>query len=322
MEEPVALEKTIFLGAADGDDPIVYIAREWRAFIDALAYREGVCGIGHYAVSQRGAGANQSVDIAAGLAIVVGDTQAAQGKYVQRNNAVVNFTNIPAPPASGTRTHMLVLRINDKQAGSSSYDPEFAIKPDTGSGPPPAGPNEMALATIKRTAGQSSVVTADIKTQVIYAGTVPTILGGFEFWGGNGQSLARPGPYYYTPAGVRYSVGCTIPNPRQALVFDLIPGLWNLTGGICMDGSTNGDRHMDMIYFDLDPTFNRRILVPATGPGDGILGGSGSGEVMVRTGGHFAATIWQNANPLSHLNDSHKDLHFSGSYRGSIPGVF
>jgi hypothetical protein len=116
---------------------------------------------------QRQEGANSTVDILGGLAIVKGDNTSGQGKYLQPNTGKQNVDIIPAPPVSGTREHLLYLQINDKQGdpAADQYDPEFLVLLDTGTGIPTASlpKNALALAGITRRAGQSSVLTADIR---------------------------------------------------------------------------------------------------------------------------------------------------------------
>lgn len=167
----MTLETTVFLGILpdSGDTPIEYLARQWRALADALCTSEGVCGDTDFQVVQRQEGANASVDILGGLAIVASDATALprQGKYVQPNSDKANFDGIPAPPSSGTREHLLYLQINDKQSdpAATQYDPAFLILQDTGTGIPLTSlpKNAIPLAGITRRAGQTSVLTADIR---------------------------------------------------------------------------------------------------------------------------------------------------------------
>ncbi len=168
----MALEQTVWLGAVPDDDTIKYVAREWRAVVDALVTTAGVCGTNDFKVTQRAAGANASFDVLAGLAVVP-SSGTAQGKYVQRNNATANSADAdvavstPAPPSSGTREHLIYLRVNDKQgdATATGYSPAFALLQDTGSGIPIASipKNSIPLAGLTRRAGQTSVVNADIR---------------------------------------------------------------------------------------------------------------------------------------------------------------
>lgn len=89
-----------------------YSALELRRMVTAL-FNEGVVGLGSdFAVSQRAAGANMSVDVAAGEAYVKGDSIAAQGLYYQRSAGTVNVP-VTASDASNPRIDRVVLEIKD-----------------------------------------------------------------------------------------------------------------------------------------------------------------------------------------------------------------
>jgi hypothetical protein len=114
----VALEFPLFLQARE------YPARLVRQMISALA-AEGV--IDHAAngfkVSERALGANFTVDVAAGFAVIDGDDTAEQGSYLVRSTAVESVV-IPAAPvtANTSRIDLVVLRINDATAGGPAGD--------------------------------------------------------------------------------------------------------------------------------------------------------------------------------------------------------
>lgn len=117
----MTLENPVWLQAAAGDATITYSGREVRTWIDAIFATEGVVGLTDLKVTQRGAGADMSVDVAAGLVVITGDSIAAQGKYVARNTAVYNVALANAP-TSGTRTDFIVAELYDKQAaGGTQY---------------------------------------------------------------------------------------------------------------------------------------------------------------------------------------------------------
>ena len=84
-----------------------YTARLDRIFSDVLL-TEGVIrpGAGALLVTQRGAGTNNSVDIAAGYAVITGDDTADQGNYLIRNDATVNLA-ATAAPVSNSRPHLV-----------------------------------------------------------------------------------------------------------------------------------------------------------------------------------------------------------------------
>lgn len=101
----------------------VYPARLDRQLIAAI-FGEGV--LSGFAVSQRGAGANMSVDVAAGVAVIEGDDQSNQGRYLVQSTAVENLTGFTAP-GSNSRIDLVVLQINDTNAGGGSGD-NFTIE--------------------------------------------------------------------------------------------------------------------------------------------------------------------------------------------------
>lgn len=158
-----------------------YSARADRTAFDAVWADEGVADNG-LAVSQRGAGANNSVDVAVGIGVVQGDDQANQGKYVVRNTAIVNVP-VTAAPGSNSRIDLVVLQIRDSNAGGDPGDDAiFDIIEGVAAGSPvaPAVPDSaLLLARILRTSGDTSVTTAmitDQRVQLVDAVTVQTAL--------------------------------------------------------------------------------------------------------------------------------------------------
>lgn len=156
-----------------------YSAKEDRALIDAT-YREGVLdpASGSMAVSQRAAGANNTVDIASGLAVIQGDDEAEQGKYLVRNVGIVNLS-VAAAPASNSRIDLVYLKVNDPTAGGASGDNAvFAIAQGTAAASPTAPTlpvSAIPLAQILRVAGDTSVTTARITDVRTEASFVPAV---------------------------------------------------------------------------------------------------------------------------------------------------
>lgn len=140
-----------------------YSARLDRTFADVL-FTEGVInpGGGDLLVSERAAGPNNTVDIAVGIAVVEGDDETNQGKYVVRNDAVVNLPFTPAP-TSDARIDLVILEINDSTAGSLRTPADlanFRVIAGVASGAPvaPALPDTaIALAEVLRTTGDSFI---------------------------------------------------------------------------------------------------------------------------------------------------------------------
>lgn len=104
-----------------------YAAKRDRRVNQALALQEGIVHFGDFKVSQRGAGANMSVDVAAGESWVDGDSAVDQGFYHVVNDATVNVAI--ANNASGNpRIDTLVLKVNDSaDAGSGTDIPALEI---------------------------------------------------------------------------------------------------------------------------------------------------------------------------------------------------
>jgi hypothetical protein len=171
-----------------------YTARLDRIFADIL-FTEGVMrpGAGELLVTQRGAGANNSVDIAAGYACIEGDDAADQGNYMVRNTATVNLA-ATAAPVSNSRIDLVCLRVNDPAEGGPVGDnAEFVYVTGTAAPSPavPATPTSaIALARVLRTVGDTAVVTANItdvrpQSLTILSNTLTTAGDLFSFDGSN-----------------------------------------------------------------------------------------------------------------------------------------
>ncbi len=130
---------------------------------DGAGGTQGVTSAGSFAVTQRGAGANFSVDVASGLAYVVGDDVTSQGTYVCWNDGTVNVAT-PSAPGSGTQIHRLVLQVQDKlnNGAWTGYTAALTVLADTGSGTPAEPNSAITLALISIAAGQASVLNANI----------------------------------------------------------------------------------------------------------------------------------------------------------------
>ena len=134
----------------------VYSARLDRHIIQEL-FRGKNRVMRGLAVTQRGSGANFSVDVSAGSAVVIGTTQADQGAYVCRNTAVFNLV-ASATPAS-PRTDSVYLQVNDPNAGGPAGS-NFTITWVNGGSAAPA--DSVKLADIARATSESAILTAAI----------------------------------------------------------------------------------------------------------------------------------------------------------------
>lgn len=235
--------------AAAEDDAISYPATVVRSLIDALVPLEGVIGDDALKVSVRGAGANMSVDVAAGSCFILGDSAVGQGKYLCVSTSVVN-KSIAAAPESGTRVHRVVARLRDKQYDNGDdYDWLIDVQEDTGSGTPALEDSMLKLAEVTVKAGDGAVQASAIKDVRPFATGLPAQVAQFEFYGGD-QSLASKATTLYKPDGVQNYRGVTVPNANEAKVVTLRRMRILLTGCARIAGSgpgTNSERAIKFV---------------------------------------------------------------------------
>lgn len=182
----MTLLRPLVMQAAEGDTELEYSALEWRTFFSVLWRNEGVLqalspGISALKVTQRSAGANFSVDINAGAALITGDDAPNQGAYIVRSTAVENKT-IPSPPVSGSRTHRVIAKVRDKLHNGtlSDYDLVLEVLEDEGSGVPDTPDTALSLATVTVAAAQSSVLDThitDTRPVALLGPNRPTMVG-------------------------------------------------------------------------------------------------------------------------------------------------
>lgn len=104
-------------------DPIAlatlsYGSQQFRQYVELAGRgREGIDASGDFLISQRAAGANMSVDFAAGRALVRGDTDADEGLYVAIQSASDNVEITAADPTN-PRIDRVVLEIKNNEEDS------------------------------------------------------------------------------------------------------------------------------------------------------------------------------------------------------------
>ncbi|MFD0902325.1 hypothetical protein [Actinomadura sediminis] len=174
----MTLYRPLFMQAAMGDTEFEYDGRALRLMLTGLWSSEGPVN-NSFIVSQRGAGANMSVDVSGGTAVVTGNDVSLQGTYMCVSDATVNVT-VPAAPASGSRTHRIMLYVKDKlydgTLAADTYEFAVELQEDTGSGTPTLPPSAISLALVTVAAGQISVTDADITDTRISGLTAPSWL--------------------------------------------------------------------------------------------------------------------------------------------------
>lgn len=161
-----------------------YSARQDRGMIGRL-FTEGIEDVqaGNLAVAQRAAGANMTVEVAAGAAYVAGDDVARQGTY----RIVVTSTEsvtVGAAPASNSRIDLVVLRVRDATAiGGTAHGASIEVIAGVAAASPaaPTVPNTaIPLAQVLVASGATSVVTANITDRRLQAGANKLVAGDFE----------------------------------------------------------------------------------------------------------------------------------------------
>lgn len=267
-----------------------YSARQDRQILD-LIFGEGVVDPGSDAleVTQRGAGANNSVDVAAGVAIIEGDDQARQGKYLVTITATENVP-MSAAPGSNSRIDLIVLRVRDSDAGGDPGDDAILeVVEGVASGSPavPTTPDSaIALARVLRTNGDVSVTNAMI-TDVRPTAAVEsfTTTSNFERLT-TAERDALPSPYD----------GQTIYNTTLSKVQTRIAGSW-----------TTLSAAFDEQVFTASGSWTKptsftpkRVRVICIGAGGGGGGGDDNGRGGGGGGGGGAAVeAWLDADDLA-----------------------
>lgn len=142
---------------------------------DIFGEKVGVLGAGDLAVTQRGAGANMSVDVAAGSVVWNGSVVAAQGFYYAFNDATVNVA-ITASNPSNPRIDSIIVKARDAFYSGTDNDGQILAIAGTpaGSPSPPdlvalGHTNYIILANVTVGAGVTSIVNANIATQAVQA---------------------------------------------------------------------------------------------------------------------------------------------------------
>lgn len=175
----MALQQPLAMQPVSGDASLLNTAIQFRnmvttmvAVANSFAGSEGIPNIGipasgaaagDFAVTQRGAGANASVDVAGGHALINGDDVTGQGCYQAWNDGTVNVAVPLSPPAQ--RNHRLVLQVQDKLSNGawSGYQAQLTLLQDTGGGTPAQPNSAITLAIITVNPADPSVQNAAIQ---------------------------------------------------------------------------------------------------------------------------------------------------------------
>jgi hypothetical protein len=124
----------------------------------------GVVNASDFRVVQRAAGANMSVDVAAGYAWIRGTESAHQGAYHVYNDGTVNLS-VAASDATNPRIDLVIAKVQDAFYSGATRTASVTIVTGTPAASPtdPTLPaNALVLARVRVPATSTSVVTANI----------------------------------------------------------------------------------------------------------------------------------------------------------------
>lgn len=262
-----------------------YSARVDRQLVAAM-FGEGI--LNGLEVTQRGAGANASVDIQIGRAVIYGDDQANQNAYLGNHISVTNLVGFAAAPATGERFDLVYARVNDPNAGGPAGNNfTFGIVTGTaaavGVATIPALPTSaIPLATVRWTPGVGSVTNSMIVSRRVVA----TAFGGDPI----GASTEFTVPEQYIDTRYVIEDGRAISRTVYAAYFAMVGTMYG-TG----DGST---------------TFNVRDKRGRMSVGSDNMGGTAANRVtglaLGGSGGASSKTLSLAETPVhSHVVNSH-----------------
>lgn len=136
---------------------------------DMTNERPGILQANAMRISQRGAGANNSVDIAAGAILVPGTSVTNQGYYHVINDATVNLPMSTPAHGSLPRIDTVIVAVRDQFYTGANNDAQFVYVAGTAAASPAAPDiaaaghnNYWRLANISVPANDNTIVTADI----------------------------------------------------------------------------------------------------------------------------------------------------------------
>lgn len=153
-----------------------YSATDMRRLLTTLLPNPGCIGDSDLVVSQHAGGANMSVDVAAGSAVVAGTAAAEQGNYLFTSDAVVNVAIAAAPASGHSRIDLIVALIEDQDqdGGANNQGVIEAVtgaSATTGSQVAPSPPaSSLVLAPVLVGPLVTTIVTSNITDQRSFAG--------------------------------------------------------------------------------------------------------------------------------------------------------
>lgn len=224
-------------------------ARDFRRHWYAMGITAGVTNIFSLAVSQRGSGANMSVDVSAGTAVILGtETNLALDMMPFRSDATQNVPISTANP-SNPRIDVIVARWQDVEGSGATNSKTIAVVIGTPAASPavPALPaNSIPLAQVRVNAAATSIVNANI-TDRRFVSMMPgalvggltitgssTALGGLHDVAGAAMTFYMPtltlGRFVHVKLDVPYVITATGPASHDAVDITLCDSSNNILG--------------------------------------------------------------------------------------------
>ncbi len=301
--------------AVTGDPALPYTAQQHRGMIDALSPQSGIVRKNDLLVGPRAAGANFTVDVAAGQCAIKGTSVAGQGTYLCRSTAVENVP-ISAAPSSGSRTDLIVARVFDRQVDGGT---EYAWRPlsvtgTVGGGLPATPPSSIVLAQVAVAAGQTSITATHLTDRRELSGLGDVPLWDFSGTGATPQSIPSGAETLYQPAVLFEKVGVgSTANPVDVVCRTEGRYAVHWCFRIAAGGNV-AERSAIIALHAADGTLLRRISSKVETASSAIL--VCAGTIRMRRGEIMSARIFQNSGGALSLNDNLKEIDFTGAWIG------
>jgi hypothetical protein len=160
------MEKPIWQDNAGTGVPASYTAAADRTFIAAAFPYSGVIGVNDLKCSQRALGADSSVDVSIGRAIIYATGSTDKAYFTNVSGTIANVA-LPAAPVSNSQLHRVWLQINDSTVSGAVDSAAFIVTSGTVSASPstpaaPSGGPSLLLAQVSRSVGVATVLNAVI----------------------------------------------------------------------------------------------------------------------------------------------------------------
>lgn len=321
----MSLYLPLFLEPAPGDAQINYTSQDFRLMVSALAPQQGTIKAGDLKVTQRGAGANMSVDVAAGRAIIQGDTIANEGNYIVRSDAVYNVP-LAAADTSNPRIDLIVAQVYNKQVDGGT---QYAWVPVALKGTPAASPvapnvpnTALLLAQVYVPANATSVTTTNTGSTVGYI-TDQRVLSGvgggdvpqWDYSGTTGQSIPDNTDTVYTPSLLFRNIGMGT-TATVGEVVCITPGRYQINFGTTFPaGMAAGSKNVGIRHYRSDGTTLVRTAFNTTSVTD-LASLSVAQDFNLTAGDRVRATIYQHSGATITTTDTAKTNLFTGVWLG------